>query len=211
MRLEEVIEKIGNSIKSGALPGADAQYLMSSMGRKSSVFNTFGTKEHKKSAVLILLYEKNGQIAFPLMQRHTYKGVHSGQVSLPGGKFEENDRDLSQTALRETEEEIGVSQNKIQLIGQLTDLYIPPSNHHVHPFVGYVKHEPKMVKDDYEVAELFETNLSLLLNESIVGQTKVEVANGLKIKTPYFDINNKVVWGATAMILSELKQVLRGM
>ena len=79
----------------------------------------------------------------------------------------------------------------------------------MHPYVGYVPERPKMVKDDREVAELFETNLDTLLDDSIVGDTTVFVGNGLKIKTPYFGINDKVVWGATAMILSELKETLR--
>ncbi|MGB0430751.1 MAG: NUDIX hydrolase [Bacteroidia bacterium] len=208
MKLNQVLHQIKQALDSGKLPGAQAQYKMSSMGRKSRVASEFGKKEHKKSAVLILLYELNGKVHFALTQRHNYKGVHSGQVSLPGGKLEKVDVDLRQTALRETYEEIGVPQSSIEIIGALTDLYIPPSNHHVHPFVGYVKDTPKFIKDDYEVDELLHTELSLLLNNNTVAQTTIEIAKGLKIKTPFFDLHSRVVWGATAMILNEFKELL---
>lgn len=208
MSLNQIIEIIDQRIKTGNLPGPDAQYAMSSIGRKSRVVSEFGKKEHKKSAVLILLYEKNGQVYFPLTQRRSYKGVHSGQVSLPGGKLEFDDTDLSHTAIRETHEEIGINRNQIQLIGQLTDLYIPPSNHHVHPYVGFLDDIPIFKKDDYEVEELLETPLEKLLDDSIISETKINLGNGLRIKTPYFDLHDRVVWGATAMILNEFKELV---
>jgi len=209
MKFDEAIEKISSTIAKDQLPGSEAQYKMSALGRKNRVFETFGTKPHKIGAVLILLYPHAGQVLFPLTQRHDYKGVHSGQVSLPGGKREEQDIDVSHTALRETEEEIGVSANDVQLIGKLTDLYIPPSNFLVHPYVGYLEERPDMIKDDFEVAELFEARIEHLLDDRIVGETKVPIPGNLRIKTPYFNIHEKIVWGATAMILSELKEVLR--
>ncbi|MFY0675228.1 MAG: CoA pyrophosphatase [Bacteroidia bacterium] len=208
MTLNEITKIIHQKINSGNLPGPNAQYAMSSIGRKSRVHSEFGKKEHKKSAVLILLYEKNGQVYFPLTQRRSYKGVHSGQVSLPGGKQELEDYDLSHTAIRETHEEVGVNRNSIQLIGQLTDLYIPPSNHHVHPYVGCITHAPNFVNDEREVEELLETPLEILLDDSIISETKIDMGNGLKIKTPYFNMHERVIWGATAMILNEFKELI---
>lgn len=206
---EEVIKKLESVLSKQHLPGPEAQYKMSSIGRKSRVFETFGTKPHRIGAVLVLLYPHENGLYFPLTQRHEYKGVHSGQVSLPGGKAEPYDKDPAATALRETEEEIGVVSNKVQVLGRLTELYIPPSNFLVHPYVGYLQERPRMVKDDREVAELFEANIDTLLDENVVGHTSVKVGNGMKIKTPYFGINDKVVWGATAMILSELKETFK--
>lgn len=206
---EDTLKKLRIALAEKSLPGADAQYKMSSNGRKNKVSDTFGTKPHKVGAVLILLYPHKNGIYFPLTQRNQYEGVHSGQVSLPGGKTEPFDLDASHTALRETEEEIGVSRHHVEVLGKLTDLYIPPSNFLVHPYVGFAENRPEMVKDDREVAELFETDLHTLLNDDIVGETTISVGNGYRIKTPYFDINGKIVWGATAMILSELKETLR--
>lgn len=206
---EDTLKKLRLALTEKSLPGADAQYKMSSNGRKNKVSDTFGTKPHKVGAVLILLYPHKNGIYFPLTQRHQYEGVHSGQVSLPGGKAEPFDLDASHTALRETEEEIGVSRHHVEVLGKLTDLYIPPSNFLVHPYIGFAESRPEMVKDDREVAELFETDLHTLLNDDIVGETTISVGNGYRIKTPYFNINGKVVWGATAMILSELKETLR--
>ena len=208
MTLNQIVELIDSKTDAGNLPGPNAQYAMSSIGRKSRVLSEFGKKEHKKSAVLILLYEKNSKVYFPLTQRRSYKGVHSGQVSLPGGKLEVDDIDLSHTAIRETHEEIGINKNQIQLVGQLTDLYIPPSNHHVHPYVGFLDDIPNFTKDDYEVEELLETPLENLLDDSIISETKINIGNGLRIKTPYFDLHNRVVWGATAMILNEFKELV---
>lgn len=193
----------------GNLPGADAQNQMASGQRRIAVSDAFNAKPHKVGAVLILLYAQNNGIFFPLTLRNRYKGIHSDQVSLPGGRAEIKDTSLEQTAVRETEEEIGIQQDKIKIIGRLTDLYIPPSNFHVHPFVGYLEEQPKMKKDDFEVAELFSCGIDTLLNENIVGETKIIGANGLRIKTPFYNIENKVVWGATAMILSELKAILK--
>ncbi|MBI1184433.1 NUDIX domain-containing protein [bacterium] len=181
---------------------------MSALGRKQSVEQTFGTKAHKLGAVLILLFPLENKACFPLTQRHQYKGVHSGQVSLPGGKYEAQDRNLMATALRETEEEIGVEPSKIEVIGALSTLYIPPSNFLVHPYIGFTKEKPHMKKDDFEVHELFETDLETLLHPQTVQHTRVKIAEGLRINTPYFNLNNKIVWGATAMILSELKEIL---
>lgn len=209
MNFDKVIQRIQDSLVEKKLPGQDAQYKMSAFGRKKAVEQNFNKKSHKMAAVMLLLYPERGTVFFPLTQRHEYKGVHSGQVSLPGGKQDPEDESLMQTALRETEEEIGVERSEIQLIGNLTDLYIPPSNFHVHPYVGIVDKKPAMAKEDFEVAEIVEVSLRDFLNDDIIQRTKVKVGNGMRIETPYFNLGGKVVWGATAMILNEFRHLIK--
>ncbi|MBL4735677.1 MAG: CoA pyrophosphatase [Flavobacteriales bacterium] len=192
------------------LPGKEAQYKMAPYDRVLKLIaQAFTTKPMKESAVLCLFYPKNGEPHFTLILRNTYKGIHSAQVSFPGGKVEEGDASLEKTALRETEEEIGVQRDQVKIIGALTDLYIPPSGFHVHPFIGYLEATPAFSPDTNEVSKIIETPLSMLMDEAIVGRKKIMVStNKLKVNYPYFDILGETVWGATAMMLSELKELI---
>ncbi|MCC5928677.1 MAG: CoA pyrophosphatase [Cyclobacteriaceae bacterium] len=161
----------------------------------------------RHGAVLLLLYEKNGEIYFPLIQRPEYDGVHGGQVSLPGGKVEDGDVSLDFTALRETEEEIGVPAADVEILGKLSDLYIWVSHFHVHPFVGKIDYVPNFIPDPHEVAQLIETPLLQLTDSS--SRTQFLFKRGeFSLEAPCFDLQNKPVWGATAMILSELCEVI---
>lgn len=161
------------------------------------------------SSVLILFYEKQGEIYLPLTQRNDYKGTHSGQVSFPGGKWEPEDIELVNTAKREAREEIGVPESDVEVIGQLSDLFIPPSNFRVSPFVSFTDKEPQFVIDPYEVKELLEVPLDHLLDDSVLKRKDIDISNGFKMNAPYFELEGKVVWGATAMMLSELKTILQ--
>jgi len=163
----------------------------------------------REGAVLLLLYWKNNELYFPLIQRNSYEGVHSNQVSFPGGKKEKFDADFFETAKRETFEEIGVEQSKIKFIGTLTDVYIPPSNFLVYAYIGIVEENFNFKKDEKEVKEILEIPLSSILDENIVKETNIKLTNGINLKTPYFDLNDKVVWGATAAIISELKELIK--
>ena len=149
-----------------------------------------------------------------LILRTSDHGVHSGQVSFPGGKKEESDRSLEDTALRETEEEIGIKKNDVKVIGHLSELYIPTSGFLVQPFVGYLNKKPLFHPDKNEVQKLIEVPLFLIMDDGIVKETtilKSKTRNQKsEIRIPYFDIHGEVVWGATAMILSELKEILVG-
>ena len=165
-------------------------------------------KEPRKSAVAVLLFENNNQTECILIQRPTYEGTHSAQVAFPGGKLEENET-LEQAALRETHEEIGVESSEIKLLGELSQLYIPPSNFLVTPFLGILDKEPHYTPDPREVAEVFSFPVSELIDLKEIPSTKITLSNGLRLETPYFDINNKVVWGATAAMLNELRFILR--
>ena len=169
-------------------------------------------KDHAvKSSVLILLYpgQKSGSLLFALIQRPEYDGVHSGQISLPGGRFEEEDGDLTRTALRESNEEIGIQPEGVEIIGSLSELYIPPSNFMVYPFIGYTNVRPEFVPDKKEVENIIETDLADLLNDKNIKTKEIKIRNGIKITAPCYEIDGNIIWGATAMILSEFREVIR--
>ena len=191
------------------LPGEEAQFEMAHVNREKLADISGDYSNYRPSAVLILLYpNEQQQTSVLLIERMTYDGHHSGQIALPGGKAELNDLDLQATALREFFEETG-SDTTPTVIGRLTPVYIPVSKFMVQPFVSYVEQKPNFSASAYEVNELIEWEINHLLNPNIIKETTIEPTPGLKIKTPYFDVQGKVLWGATAMMLNELKWVLR--
>jgi 8-oxo-dGTP pyrophosphatase MutT (NUDIX family) len=191
------------------LPGQDVQFEMAHINREKLKIEDYKPSEYRKSAVMLLLCPRQESFFIPLTERHTYKGAHSGQISLPGGKFDEADRTLDVTARRECFEEIGVSSD-IEMLGELTPLYIPVSRFMVYPFVGFLNNEEVAYQlDQAEVKDLAELDLEELLKPHIVKETFVEPAPGIKFKTPYFDVQGKIVWGATAMILNEFKTIVQ--
>jgi len=190
------------------LPGEAAQFEMAHISREKIKYEDLKKGNYRSSAVLILLAQRDGEFFIPLTERHTYNGAHSGQVSFPGGKKEEQDESLLHTALRECAEEIGVHSH-IEVIGELTPLYIPVSGFLVNPFVGvYHGGDLEYSLNENEVKSLLELKLSDLKNPALIKQTVIEPTPGYKIKTPYFDVRGKIVWGATAMILNEFKKLL---
>ena len=162
----------------------------------------------KKSGVLILFYLKNNEIYLALTQRYQYEGKHSGQISFPGGKVEETDKDIYETALREAYEEIGVIMQDVEVIGQLSNVFIPVSNFLVFPVVGFINYLPQFNIDNNEVEELIELKLSDLINTKKLVETEVLLANKTKLKVPSFVFNGKIIWGATALMLNELRHLL---
>lgn len=190
------------------LPGEEAQFEMAHVKREK-LANLFADyKNYRPSAVLILLYpNEQNQISVLLIERMTYDGHHSGQLALPGGKAEPSDLDLQATALREFFEETGADAAPT-VIGKLTPVYIPVSKFMVQPFVSYVEQKPNFSASAYEVNALIEWEINHLLNPEIIKETTIEPTPGYKLKTPYFDVQGKVLWGATAMMLNELKWVL---
>ena len=169
-------------------------------------------KEAQIAAVLALFYPNvNNDTTLVLILRNTYKGVHSAQVGFPGGKVEASDINLKATALRETGEEIGVKQHSIEIVKEMSPLYIPPSNFLVHPFMGISKKPLQFIKDDGEVNAIIEVSLQDLLDETKVQQTKVPTSYDVEVEVPAFILNDYVVWGATAMMLSEIKVLLKAL
>lgn len=195
----------------GPLPGIEAQKRM--MPRAETLFDRFSIevkKGAKEGAVLLLLYPKDGDIFFPLTLRQTYNGAHSGQISFPGGKIEPTDDSPTDTALRETQEELGINRSSIQILGKLTDLFIMASNFNVRPVVGYVSEVPDFKIDNREVAEVIEISIGQLLDTRLVKEKEMKVNNKYPIQAPYFDFGGYHVWGATAMMLSEFKELIKG-
>ncbi len=191
------------------LPGSEAQLQMAHAERRMNLSRYKIPQDAKWGSVLVLLYEEDNKIKFPLILRPEYSGVHSGQVGFPGGKFESTDENLASTAIRETHEEIGIVREDVEMLGELTQLYIPPSNFLVHPHIGKVNYTPSFFPDAREVLKVIEVSLEDLMNDLIIHEKEIILSNGLHIKAPYYDISGHDVWGATAMILSELKTVVK--
>lgn len=193
------------------LPGIEVQFEMAHVNRAKMKREDLHPTEFRDSAVLILLIQKENGFYIPLTERPTYDGAHSGQVSFPGGKFDEADITLEQTALRECFEEIGLKDN-IEVLGELSHLYIPVSKFMVHPFVGIInERDVNYDLNPNEVKDIIELSLDELLLPHLVKETIVEPAPGHKFKTPYFDVEGRIVWGATAMILNEFKHLLQSL
>lgn len=187
-------------------PGREAQILMANPGR------SMAEPIHARSAsVLLLLVLKNASPHIVLTKR-TAKypdDKHSGQISFPGGSLDPTDANLQMTAIRETYEEIGVEPEKLQIIGYLTNLYIPVSNFLVHPFVGYLRQEAIYKIQPDEVDEIIEVPVSMLMDDNNIKKKNIRIFNGITLKdVPYFDFYGNTVWGATAMILSEFRQLV---
>jgi 8-oxo-dGTP pyrophosphatase MutT (NUDIX family) len=161
----------------------------------------------RPGGVLILLYEDQGVIKFPLIKRPDYLGAHGGQVSLPGGKAEPEE-DAVATALRECQEEIGVMQHSVTVLGKLSDFFVIPSNYIVTPIVASITSRPLFKPDPYEVSRILEARLSDLTREGAMKEKEILAAGKYRMIAPHFEIENEVVWGATAMILNEFRVVL---
>ena len=161
------------------------------------------------AAVMMLFYPKNKKTHLVLIVRNAYNGVHSSQIAFPGGKYETFDSSYEATALRETQEEVGILAENIEVIKEFSPMYIPPSNFLVHPFLGISQDELLFNPDAREVAGIIELPLSVFLDDEIIIDATLSTSYGSNIVVPAFSIQNHIVWGATAMILSELREVLK--
>lgn len=168
-----------------------------------------GTKNPRKAAVMMLFYPKNLITHLVLIIRNSYPGVHSSQIAFPGGKMEAEDIDYKETALRETHEEIGIHPSKITVLKAFTEIYIPPSNFLVHPFFGYSEEELSFELQVEEVAGIVELPLSEFMDDGIVINKTMSTSYSKSIDVPCFKVNEHYIWGATAMMMSELKETLK--
>jgi 8-oxo-dGTP pyrophosphatase MutT (NUDIX family) len=192
-----------------ALPGVEAQYKMAPITRPKFDLARLDPGTYRKSAVTLLLCPFNGSFRIPLLLRHEYDGKHSNQIGLPGGKQDENDGTLERTALRELYEEIGIAGERVELLGALTPVFIPVSSFYVQPYVALYKEENISFNiDSREVKQLMFLDTKLLKQERIIKEGEIVSGEGYKLKTPYFDVEGEMVWGATAMILSEFKALI---
>jgi 8-oxo-dGTP pyrophosphatase MutT (NUDIX family) len=164
----------------------------------------------KQAGVMALFYPNlRHHTNLLLILRKTYNGIHSNQIGFPGGKYEKGDRDLSFTALRETEEEVGVPRDQVLIIKALSKVYIPPSNFDVQPFVGLYHRPGPFVLEEAEVAALVEVSLDDFLDDAKIFAQKLSTSYAREIEVPAFHLNGHTVWGATAMMLSEIKELLK--
>ncbi len=186
------------------LPGVEAQELMAPSFRNDYEFDKHLLRE---SGVLLLLYPKNKNPHFALMKRSSKLRTHSGQISLPGGKKEPTDTSFYDTAVRETHEELGVEKSEMEFLGKLTPLFIPISNFMVYPYVAFAKKELFFQPNHKEVEAILEVPVSKLLDESTITKESWEKKGKFYIR-PFFNIEGQKVWGATAMIISEFRQLL---
>ncbi|MES2544720.1 MAG: CoA pyrophosphatase [Bacteroidota bacterium] len=197
-------------IESEKLLAKEAHILMSPPERLASLIDEDYTyKNPKRAAVMMLFYPKKNQTHLALIVRNSYPGVHSSQIAFPGGKVELEDESLTHTALRETHEEIGVHPEKIQVIKSFTEVYIPPSNYLVAPFMGISQSELTFTKQLDEVAGIIELPITDFLNEKNIVLKTMDTSYSVNVEVPTFKINEHYVWGATAMMMSELKEVLK--
>ena len=189
------------------LPGKSAQ-------RKMMITpNRFPTENQENegipASILLLLYPIEEEWFFFLTKRSQDLEHHKGQISFPGGVVEKNESKMN-AAIRETNEEIGVDKDVIKIIGNLTPLYIPVSNFHISPYVGWTEEKPHTKVQDAEVKRVFSVSINDLILERNL-KTKKDFSSNKSVKVPYFDLNGETVWGATSMILSEFKFILRNM
>ena len=206
MRIEEVLNRLHRNLKNG-LGAWDTQKLMAPPYREKPDLEVIQKKNPKLSAVMILLYEKEQSTHVVLTQRHQYDGVHSGQISFPGGRHEQNES-MIETAIRECDEEVGIALTPLDIITTLSEVYIPPSNFLVTPVLAYLKEAPSFVKQESEVASILELALPVLFDPMNKKDVEIQMKTGMSLKVPAYVINQHIIWGATAVMLSEFEQLL---
>jgi len=209
MLFEQFLNKIDAVVKQ-PLFALDAHLKMAPIERVQYLQNyDFSVHNPKASAVLSLFYPKNGRAHLLLIVRSSYPGVHSSQIAFPGGKKEPADYDLEETALRETNEEVGISSADIRILKRWSDLYIPPSNFMVSSFMGLMEKSPEFQLQPDEVSDIIELPVEDLINDNLVQNVRMTTSYAQDIQVPAFVIEEHVVWGATAMILSEIKETFK--
>lgn len=163
----------------------------------------------RKGAVLALFYPIEEVPHLALIQRHDYGGVHGGQISFPGGKIENQDKSPLDAALRESREELGIIEDLVDVLGPMTEVYVLASNFLVYPFLGTYGSRPDFILDEREVEELLEVPLDTFMDESRIREKLIRSKAGFDLMAPYYDVNGKVLWGATAMMISEIISLIR--
>jgi 8-oxo-dGTP pyrophosphatase MutT (NUDIX family) len=203
----QFIERLERELED-ELPGREAQFLMAPVERQQ---NFEIPDSHVLACVVALIFPKKKDWHVVLIERvsDNPNDHHAGQLSFPGGKFEETDYSYQDCALREAEEEIGINASDVGIIGELSSIYIPVSNFLIYPFVGFMGEDPEFTIQRNEVQNIIEVPLKHFLEGKNKKKTDLDIRGGILKDVPYYDINNQVLWGATAMIMSEFEQVIR--
>ena len=204
---DELVQLLEKRLKL-PLPGPAAHEKM----RATSVGKVFPRFEHKTppkpGSVLILMYPDKDKILFPLIKRPDYSGLHSGQVSFPGGKAEAGEEAV-EVALREGNEEIGIDTSQIKVIGRLSNFFVIPSNFMVTPIIAFTEKRPTLIPDPIEVAKILHGDINSILPESSLLEKEITAASVYQMRAPHFLIENEIVWGATAMMLNEFRTIIK--
>ena len=196
-------ETLVRAVNLPAFDPTPAHFNMSPSGRRLEPPEGIAARE---AGVLELVYPHDGVLRVVLTRRNDALRGHSGQISFPGGRRDSTDESFTATALRETCEELGLCEG-IQVIGTLSPMYIPPSNFKVYPTVGYVDAPPVFTPNEAEVAEIFSVSLDDLINPQLKS-IEERVIQGTPLNVPFYLVSGHKVWGATAIMLSELEQRL---
>lgn len=205
--IEQFAQLLADRIRAG-LPGMLAHARMAPLTRPVREFQPEDYPEARIGSVLLLVYPIRNGLYLALIKRPDYEGVHSGQISFPGGKWEPGDADYYATALRETEEEIGVPAASIQFIGNLSKVYIPPSNFFVHPFIACASETPVFNPDVREVQEVIHFPIQVLMQDAAKSTMRIQRGD-LDFEVPCYVFESYQIWGATAIMLSELELLLQ--
>lgn len=190
------------------LPGLSAQLKMEPPHRNNEFQKNPDFDNFRKSAILIILWIDQKSLKTAFILRPEYDGFHSNQIAFPGGKSEKSDKDLIQTALREANEEVGINSEIVKVMGSLTPLFIPPSRFMVYPVIGISKNKPDFKTDPHEVKTLLIADISTFLNTENIIKQQFVIRNTTINDIPCYKMGDHLIWGATAMILSELLELI---
>lgn len=204
-------DRLAEIINNG-LPGKAAQYKMAPKLRIEELekLNSDSSKA-RSSAVMIMIHIDDDKKMISIIQRPKYEGVHGGQAAFPGGQAEKSDKTLWHTACRETFEEIGVPENELMEVGAMTPLYIPPSNFMVYPYIGYFEGKPKYTADKREVEKIYDIDFNDITSDQNKRLIDIKTSYATFRDVPIYKINGIVIWGATAMILSEFEDIIKAL
>lgn len=193
----------------GNLPGSAAHRELLPVSRENFKPNEVDRSSYRESSVAVIFFPENSRLHSILIERAVYEGTHSGQMGFPGGKIESQDKSLVHTAIRECFEETNILLNESHLIGTLTEVLIPVSKFIVQPYVFYLDERPFIVPDPYEVQRVITFEIDELLDTNTLKRKDIRTGSNMVLKNvPYFDIQNNTVWGATALIMSEIRHIL---
>ena len=208
LKVDKIITLIKERVRSNNdLPGWNSHKKMAVIPINSFTEKAFiPPKDAKQASVGIIVFKENNKLFFLLTKRTENVEHHKGQVSLPGGAIDRNET-AKNASLRETNEEIGIDSSTLESLGQLSSLYTPVSYFNIHVFLWYSKVQPQIKINNSEVDQVYKISLDELIDNNLVSNTPIN-KSGFKINVPAYNFNECICWGATAMIITELKDII---